>query len=105
MDHVGRQRRLQRILSEQRLDALLITHLPNILYLCGFTGSSGVLGVAPKQVVFFTDGRYTEQSHSEVSEARVVIARKPPLVAAAEWLARKKTGSRKLQVGLEGEHL
>lgn len=59
-------------------------------------------------VVFFTDGRYREQARAEVKGARVVIARKPPLAAAAEWLIenRGKVGRTKpRRLGIESEHL
>jgi Xaa-Pro aminopeptidase len=87
MDHTGRLRRLQGSLSEHKLDSLLIAHLPNVHYLCGFTGSAAALIVADRGAILFTDGRYTAQAKEEVEGARIVIARKSPLVAAAEWLA------------------
>jgi len=105
MDYEGRQTKLQSILEANRLDGLLITHLPNIRYLCGFTGSAGVLLVTESKRVFFTDGRYTEQAATEVQGARVVIARKAPLITASERLAAKgkKWGLKTL--GIEGAHL
>ena len=39
MDYKGRQQRLRSALALHHLDALLVTHLPNILYLCGFTAA------------------------------------------------------------------
>jgi Xaa-Pro aminopeptidase len=109
MDHRGRQQRLQDSLSAAyRLDALLVTHLPNILYLCGFGGSAGVLVFTDSKAVFFTDGRYTTQARAEVQGARVVIARKPTLLAAAEWLAAHSRSGRRgspVRVGIEAEHL
>ena len=77
MDHKGRQRRLREALSAQRLDAMLVTHLPNVLYLCGFTGSAGILLITESKSVFFTDGRYAVQSRAEVQASRIVIARNP----------------------------
>ena len=65
MDHKGRQQRLQNSLSTIRLDALLVTHPPNLRYLCGFTGSAGVLLLSGTKSVFITDGRYTEQARAE----------------------------------------
>jgi Xaa-Pro aminopeptidase len=108
MDHKGRQQHLRDALSTQRLDALLITHLPNILYLCGFTGSAGALLFTESKTVFFTDGRYSQQARAEVQASRIVITRKAPLAAAAEWLAAHNKGSRRaapFRVGIEGEHL
>ena len=100
MDHSGRQRRLQAALAGNRLDTLIVTHLPNIRYLCGFTGSAGVLLVGARGATLFTDGRYRTQAREEVSGARIVIARKSPALAAAEFLARfrTRTGNR---VGIE----
>ena len=40
------------------LDALVVTALPNILYLTNFTGSSAILVVTPDAVHFLTDFRY-----------------------------------------------
>ena len=87
MDHSGRQRRLQSALAENKLDCLLVTHLPNIRYLCGFTGSAGTLLISERGTTFFTDGRYRTQARSEVSSARIIIARKSPALAATEFLA------------------
>ena len=107
MDHKGRLKRLQDVFDRNHLDALLVTHLPNIRYLCGFTGTSGVLAILESSAVFFTDGRYSEQARAEVHGAQVVIARKSPLVAAAEWLAknRNKIGKNPCRLGIESEHL
>jgi Xaa-Pro aminopeptidase len=90
MDHSGRQRRLQAALAENSLDYLLITHLPNMRYLCGFTGSAGALLIGNGRITFFTDGRYRAQADQEVVGARIVVAAKSPAVAAAEVLAETK---------------
>ena len=107
MDHRGRQQRLQNSLSAHRLDALLVTHPPNIQYLCGFTGSSGALVLTEKKAVFITDGRYTEQARSEVRTAQIVIARHGPLAAAAARLpSHQKKGRRAAaKTGIEAEHM
>jgi len=98
MDHLGRLERLRVDISDKHLDALVVTHLPNVRYLCGFTGSTGVLAVTPKKSAFFTDGRYAEQASEEVKDAKVVIDRRPALVATAEWLAKEKRKSRSRKV-------
>jgi Xaa-Pro aminopeptidase len=43
MNYRARQKRLAGELRRARVDALLITHLPNIRYLCGLTGSASAL--------------------------------------------------------------
>ncbi len=108
MDHRGRLKTLAEVFEREHLDGLLVMHLPNIRYLCGFTGTSGVLVVSETRSVFFTDGRYTEQARAEVHGARVVIARKPPLAAAAEWLmenAARLARKKPRRLGIESEHL
>jgi len=92
MDHSGRLRRLQASLADHELDALLVTHLPNVYYLSGFTGSAAALLVAERACILFTDGRYKTQAKQELQKAKVhpvsiVIARQAPAVAAAEGFA------------------
>ncbi|HLX85178.1 MAG TPA: Xaa-Pro peptidase family protein [Terriglobales bacterium] len=113
MDHAGRLRRLSAELEEKDLEFLLVTHLPNIRYLCGFTGSAAALLVTDRTSILVTDARYHTQAKEEVSAAQVVIASKAPAIAAAEWLVTKHiTGSksakksrRPAHVGIEAESI
>ena len=68
------------------VDCLLVTHLPDVRYLCGFTGSNAALVLAYGRSVLFTDGRYTAQAKAEAIGIRVVIAKKPAVIAACEWI-------------------
>ena len=73
-----KRRRMQRVRSrmgELGLDGLLLSHLPNVRYLCGFTGSSGLLLVLGESGVLVTDGRYRTQAKEEVEGARIRITR------------------------------
>jgi len=65
MNYRERQARLRKDLAARGLDALLVSHLPNSRYLCGFTGSAGLLLVAETGSVFFTDVRYDTQGREE----------------------------------------
>lgn len=69
------------------LPGLLITHLPDVRYLCGFTGSNAALAVTRFKVRLFTDGRYKNQAGEEVKGAQVDIASGPAVIAAVQWLA------------------
>ena len=60
----------------KEVDGFIVTNLPNIYYLVGFTGSSGVLVITQKDAVFFTDFRYKEQCAREIKSADVVIIKK-----------------------------
>jgi Xaa-Pro aminopeptidase len=105
MDYASRQLRLRGAIKLPRMEGLLVTHLPNVRYLCGFTGSSGVLLLTEERSVFFSDGRYIAQAKEEVRNARVVIGRKAALVSAAEWLVALRAARRRgFVVGIEGEY-
>jgi Xaa-Pro aminopeptidase len=60
--------RLAGCLGPLDVDAVVVTRLPNVRYLTGFTGSNGQALVGTDGGVFFTDGRYTEQSRREVAD-------------------------------------
>lgn len=55
------------------LDALLVSHLPNIRYLTGFSGTAGLLLVDQARVVLITDFRYEVQAAQEAG-TRVTLA-------------------------------
>lgn len=105
MDYPRRQAALRQAMQLSRSSGLLVTHLPNIRYLCGFTGSAGVLacrlGRYPggRKLAFFTDGRYTQQAQAEVEGARVRIVPGPALQAATAWLAGCDP------IGVEADHM
>src|SRR5271165_3053575 len=88
MDYLGRQKKFQQTLIDEELDGFVITHTANLRYLCGYTGSNGLLLFLAGRRLFFTDGRYTEQAREEVKGARVVIARGPLMPEAAKILAK-----------------
>jgi Xaa-Pro aminopeptidase len=67
-------------------DALLVTHLPDVRYLSGFTGSSGAVALRRGRAALFTDGRYRTQAQEECKGLRVVVQKGSPAVLAAEWL-------------------
>jgi Xaa-Pro aminopeptidase len=74
VDHRLRVERLAAAIRELEVDALFVTRLPNVRYLTGFTGSNAqALVRADGDVVFYTDGRYEEQSRYEVPDAERVI--------------------------------
>ena len=87
VDHFRRMGALRRRLSRAGLPGLLVTHPPDIRYLCGFTGSSAALAVTRRGGRLFTDGRYTAQAAEEAKAAQVQISSGSAAVAAIQWLA------------------
>jgi Xaa-Pro aminopeptidase len=66
-----RRSRLEPFFEEHDLDAILFTNLANIRYLCGFSGSDGVLLLTRELAWFLCDSRYTTQAADEVCGAEV----------------------------------
>jgi Xaa-Pro aminopeptidase len=62
-------------LASKGINGMLVSHIGNIRYLTGFTGSSACLLITEKDRIFFTDPRYEEQSKREVRGADIVIER------------------------------
>jgi Xaa-Pro aminopeptidase len=61
-------------LTAAHVDGLLVTSLPNIRYLTGFSGSSALLFVTARDIVLVTDFRYQTQIVDEVGDfARISI--------------------------------
>lgn len=102
MDVPGRTARLRAALDETDCPALLVTHLVNLRYLTGFTGSAGLLLVLPDDLLLVTDGRYGDQAVDQLAaagvEARIAVtgADQRHVVAAAASLPR---------LGLEADHV
>lgn len=90
MNYSARRKRAAAAAEAAGVDALVVTHLPDVRYLCGFTGSNASLVVTGGKAVLFTDGRYTAQARSEAAGLRVVIAKKPAVAAACEWMEAAK---------------
>lgn len=105
MDVAGRAGRLLGVLDDAACDALLVTHLTNIRYLTGFTGSAAVLVVGPDGLRFVTDGRYEEQAagqlaavgvHADIHVGRTVAEQRTIVAGHVSGVAR---------LGLEAEHV
>lgn len=105
MNHPRRVQALRERLVAAELDAMVVTNLTNVRYLCGFTGSAGILVVTEDDLVFLTDGRYTEQSSQEISasgtDARIEIVSGEPDAAAAQNVIR----SGATRIGMEENSL
>jgi Xaa-Pro aminopeptidase len=92
-DFSRRWRAVRRTMAERGVDSLLVKHLPDVRWLCGFTGSNAALAVTAKTAVLFTDGRYTTQAREETRGARVAIAEKSALKECSALLAESAAGA------------
>src|SRR5271169_286448 len=99
MDYLGRQKQFQQTLIDEELDGFVVTHPANLRYLCGYTGSNGLLLFLAARRAFFTDGRYTQQAREEVTGARMAIARGPLMQEAAKFIAKLNSAA----IGFESD--
>src|SRR6476619_1125724 len=101
-----RSRRLSALadgLTAAHLDGLLITSLPNIRYLTGFSGSSALLFISARDVLLITDFRYQTQVAGEVGDlARVSI--EPQSLWTGLWQQLSQLPSLEV-VGFESGHI
>jgi Xaa-Pro aminopeptidase len=93
---------LRKSLKAENLDGMIVSHLDHVRYLCGFTGTAGLLVVTQKSADFFTDFRYQEQSAAQVKGARVSIVKKQPLSCLADY---PKLAVRNRRYGYDAEYL
>jgi Xaa-Pro aminopeptidase len=84
------------------LTALLVTEPTNVRYLTGFTGSNGQL-VLDAESSFFTDGRYQEQSESQVPDLdRQIYSGSTKL---SDLLAKRLADRGVTKLGVEASHM
>jgi len=89
-EYPERRKRLAEEIASRKLDALVVSALCNIRYLCGFTGSNGLLLVRPDGwALLLTDPRYEIQARQE-ADCLVKITRKPLTRELATELGRRR---------------
>src|SRR3569833_2288831 len=98
MDFSARQKRFQRTLHDERLDGFVVTHPANLRYLCGYTGSNGLLLFLGGRRTIFTDGRYTQQAREQVIGVRVIISKGALIIDAAAMMSKRRSAA----IGFEG---
>lgn len=82
----ARADKLRLQMAGMNLDALLVSAMPNVFYLSGFTGSTAVLLVTDSDMHILVDPRYTVQARRECTASVHEFTGKPIEAAAAELL-------------------
>ncbi|MBU4532128.1 MAG: Xaa-Pro peptidase family protein [Eubacteriales bacterium] len=93
--------RVRQVISEQGLDAILVSSPDNRRYLSGFTGTSGVLLISADEHRLLTDFRYVEQAERECSEFDTVRVEKTWVQTLRDTIAFRSYN----RIGFEGSHL
>ncbi len=97
---MSRADRVASRLAERGLDLLLVTHMVNVRYLTGSSGSNGLAIAGRDTRRFLTDFRYVERAKAEVAGFDVQAAPQELRIALAEgW----PPGD--LRVGFEDQHV
>jgi Xaa-Pro aminopeptidase len=103
MDVAGRLGRLRSVMERADVDGLFVTHLTNVRYLTGFTGSAGLLAVTHDRALLVTDGRYQDQAPRQVADAGATVEVGVSSEGQRELVAAALGGVGRL--GLEAEHV
>lgn len=98
---MSRLDRLRALLTEHRLDGILIHNAENRTYLTGFTGSAGVALVTGRELLLLVDFRYVEQAGAEAPGWEVLKVPRQATDAVVE-LAR---GRELRRIGFESDGL
>ena len=90
-------------LTAARIDALVLTSLPNVRYLTGFSGTSALLLVTQRDAHFITDFRYDTQVRDEVGDLATIRIEQQSLWTGLWNLGASLEGVE--IVGFESAHL
>ena len=96
-----RLQELKRRLASKGLHAFVVSHIPHVRYLTGFTGSNGLCIVTPRRQHFFTDRRYRDQCKSETSGFEIHISQ----IGLIEEAGKLRLLKDRARVGFESRHM
>jgi len=94
---------LRDALTAAHIDGLVITSLPNVRYLTGFSGTSALVLVTPRDLHFITDFRYDTQVRDEVGDIATVRIEQQSLWSGLWTLAGSLSALE--VIGFESAHL
>ncbi|HMR64906.1 MAG TPA: Xaa-Pro peptidase family protein [Anaerolineae bacterium] len=97
-----RLEKFRQLIAEADLDGFLVTQPENRCYLSGFTGSNGVLIIAPERQALATDSRYYEQVRQQCPDWELIEVGYDFSGAMLDLLRELGLGGR--AVGFEAQH-
>ncbi len=100
MNYSVRLEELRLSLPLFEIDALVVTNATNVRYLCGFSGTSGLLVVTTSQTFFVTDFRYQSQAAQQVPPDCEIRISKNGL-----WKEAARLLNETPKIGFEAEHI
>jgi Xaa-Pro aminopeptidase len=97
-----RVKKLQRLLLSENLDLLLVSFLPHVRYLSGYSGSNGLILISADACIFLTDFRYKDQAKQQVTNMTVKVVERE-LFSSLSGLSQVK--QKRVKLGFEAQHL
>jgi Xaa-Pro aminopeptidase len=101
----ARLARVRRHAADEGIDALVITHLANLLYLTGFTGSAGAAILLPRACLLVVDFRYATAAASLAARLDGLIAVETFDGAYDAAIAARLVRESPARAGIEAAHL
>jgi len=101
MDFSLRREKLRKLLKKTGAEALLVTSVPNVTYLTGFTGDSSYLLLTQDNQVLISDGRYPTQIEEECPGLEMDIRRAGVLIHHQVTKVLRATGVSSLAIEAE----
>ncbi len=98
-----RRDNLRRLMRKQQLPALLVTSVPNVTYLTGFTGDSSYLLLTEREEVLLSDFRFITQIEQECPGLTMEI--RPRTVSQAEAVGKLAKQFKLSRMGVESASL
>ncbi|MEM8680489.1 MAG: Xaa-Pro peptidase family protein, partial [Planctomycetota bacterium] len=98
----ARRQRLQRKFRQLQIDAMLVTHEPNVTYLTGFTGEATSLFLTRQAAMLISDSRFETQIEEECDGLEVDI--RTQAKTSAQQMATVLKGCEARAVGFEADH-
>jgi Xaa-Pro aminopeptidase len=99
--HKIRLEKLRARFDEYKIDAFLITFLPHLRYITGFSGSNGLALVTRNSAYLVTDGRYGAQVRAETTGWKIFIT----TTDIVEELGKNKLLRPRRRVGFDGNSI
>lgn len=98
----ARLERLRKEIAAKKLEGFLVTDIPNVFYLTGFTGSTAAAVITADECHVLADPRYTIQAGRECASSRVTeYTGKSTIAAAGELINDLHIG----RVGYEADEI
>ncbi|UJF14666.1 Xaa-Pro peptidase family protein [Jeotgalibaca sp. MA1X17-3] len=98
---MSRLSKIQAILKNKELDALLVTSPYNLRYVSNFTGTTGLALITQEQAFFITDFRYTKQA-ADQAKGFEIVRNNGPIFDEVKKIVESKG---LIQLGFEDTHV